>query len=138
MTLCLVTIPTAQDLSGSEGRAQAECQSTVCRHQRSHNQRHLGAALGSRSFAEEYISSKVEEWVKEIMSLAEVTTSQPHAAYAAYTHGLSSHWNFCFKLFLTLRSFLYCWRKQYISTLFLHLLAMNHVLRLNVNFFPFL
>ena len=62
-----------------------------------HGKCHLGAALGSRSFAEEYVSSKVEEWVKEIVNLAEVATSQPHAAYVAFTHGLSSCWNFLFR-----------------------------------------
>ena len=51
---------------------------------------HLGAAIGSRSFAEEYVSSKVEEWTEEIKRLAKVAVSQPHAAYAAFTHGMSS------------------------------------------------
>ena len=54
--------------------------------------RHLGAALGANTFTEEYVSSKVREWVKEIMHLSVVATTQPHAAYAAFTHGLSSHW----------------------------------------------
>ena len=34
--------------------------------------RHLGAAIGSRSFAKEYLSSKVEEWTEEIKCLAKV------------------------------------------------------------------
>ena len=33
---------------------------------------HLGAAIGSRSFAKEYLSSKVEEWTEEIKRLAKV------------------------------------------------------------------
>ena len=32
--------------------------------------RHLGAAVGSRDFATEYVSRKVEEWCEELMSLA--------------------------------------------------------------------
>ena len=56
--------------------------------------RHLGAALGANTFTEEYVSSKVREWVKEIMHLSAVATTQPHAAYAAFTHGLSSHWTY--------------------------------------------
>ena len=59
-----------------------------------HGKRHLGAALGSRSFTEEYVSCKVKEWVDDIMHLAAVASSQPHAAYAAFTHGLSSRWNY--------------------------------------------
>ena len=59
-----------------------------------HGKRHLGAALGSRSFTEEYVSCKVKEWVDDIMNLAAVASSQPHAAYAAFTHDLSSRWNY--------------------------------------------
>ena len=41
--------------------------------------------------AEEYVASKVQTWTDEIKRLTKVATSQPHAAYAAFTHGLSSH-----------------------------------------------
>ena len=54
--------------------------------------RHLGAALGSRSFTEEYVTSKVTSWVKEMEKLTTFASSQPHAAYAAFTHGLSGKW----------------------------------------------
>ena len=56
--------------------------------------RHLGAALGAKSFTEEYVSRKVGEWVNEIKSLSTMAHTQPHAAYAAFTHGLSSHWTY--------------------------------------------
>ena len=56
--------------------------------------RHLGAAIGSRTFTEEYICSKVQTWSEEIKRLANVATTQPHAAYAAFTHGLSSRWSY--------------------------------------------
>ena len=56
--------------------------------------RHLGAALGANTFTEEYVSSKVVEWVKEIVHLSTIASTQPHAAYAAFTHGLSSHWSY--------------------------------------------
>ena len=59
-----------------------------------HGKRHLGAAIGSRTFTEEYICSKVQTWSDEIKRLAKVATSQPHAAYAAFTHGLSSRWSY--------------------------------------------
>ena len=41
-----------------------------------------------------YVSCKVKEWVDDIMHLAAVASFQPHAAYAAFTHGLSSRWNY--------------------------------------------
>ena len=49
--------------------------------------RHLGAALGSQDFKKEYISEKVEQWMKEIGKLSEIAESQPHVAYSAYVHG---------------------------------------------------
>jgi len=56
--------------------------------------KHLGAALGSRSFLEEYISEKVDSWVSEITKLAEFALSQPQACYAAYTFGLKHRWTY--------------------------------------------
>ena len=34
-------------------------------------------------------SQKVQEWTRQILKLSEVAIFQPHAAYAAYVHGLS-------------------------------------------------
>ena len=50
--------------------------------------RHLGAAIGKQIFIESYVQRKVSEWVGEIESLSSIATSQPHAAYTAFTHGL--------------------------------------------------
>ena len=60
----------------------------------SSGKRHLGAAIGSRTFIEEYVMSKVQKWNDEIETLANIAVTQPHAAYSAYIHGLSSHWTF--------------------------------------------
>ena len=54
----------------------------------------LGAAVGSRSFTEEYITAKVLKWSDEIKQLADMARTQPHAAYCSYTHDLSSPWTF--------------------------------------------
>ena len=56
--------------------------------------RHLGAVVGSRSYTKEYVAGKVEKWTEEIKKLAHIAQTQPHAAYSAYTHGLSSRWSF--------------------------------------------
>ena len=37
---------------------------------------------------------KVSKWCDEIKQLANIAQVQPHAAYSAYTHGLSSRWTF--------------------------------------------
>ena len=57
--------------------------------------RHLGVAIGSGDFATEYISRKVEEWCKELMSLlAKIAESQPHAVFATFNHGMISKWTY--------------------------------------------
>jgi len=55
---------------------------------------YLGAALGSPDFIEEHLRSKVEEWTSNITFLSEIAKSQPHAAYSALVHGLSSRWSY--------------------------------------------
>ena len=59
-----------------------------------HGKRHLGAAIGSKTFTEEYVGNKVHEWTNDIMNLARIASSQTHAAYAAYIHGLSNRWSY--------------------------------------------
>ena len=60
-------------------------------------QSHLGAALGSREYLEEYVGSKVEDWVSQVVKLAEFAMSQPQACYAAFTFGLRHRWTYLFR-----------------------------------------
>ena len=48
---------------------------------------HLGAAIGTQAFVESYIERKVSEWVNAVERLSSIAHTQPHAAYAAFTHG---------------------------------------------------
>ena len=57
-------------------------------------QKHLGAALGSRSYLEEYVNDKVVDWVNEVKRLAEFAVSQPQACFAAFTFGLKHRWTY--------------------------------------------
>ncbi len=57
-------------------------------------QRHLGAAVGSAEFVAAYLDEKVASWTKQVTQLAEVASTQPHAAYAAFVFGLRHHWTF--------------------------------------------
>ena len=57
-------------------------------------QRHLGAALGTRTFVEAFVTERVKEWTREVEHLATIAASQPHAAYSALTHGLTSKWSY--------------------------------------------
>ena len=54
--------------------------------------KHLGAALGSRSYLEQYVNGKVEECVEHVTKLAEFALSHPQACYAAFTYGLKHRW----------------------------------------------
>ena len=54
----------------------------------------LGAPLGSDKFKSAFIDSQVSVWVDEVKTLAKFATTQPHAAHAAFTHGLAGKWNY--------------------------------------------
>ena len=56
--------------------------------------RHLGAAIGTNSFVESYVKRKVSGWVHEVERLSSIAVTQPHAAYAAFTHGQTSKWTY--------------------------------------------
>ena len=56
--------------------------------------RHLGAAIGTPSFVESYVQKKASGWIEEVKHLSSIAVTQPHAAYAAFTHGLASRWTY--------------------------------------------
>ena len=64
--------------------------------------RHLGAVIGSKAFKDQYCQEKVEKWLREVESLAEISRSQPHAAYIAFTKGFKSKFTYCLR---TIESF---------------------------------
>ena len=45
--------------------------------------RHLGAALGSADYRDEYSNKLVEDWTKQLSVLCEIAMTQPQAAYTA-------------------------------------------------------
>ena len=51
-----------------------------------YEERCLGEAIGTTSFLCQYVERKVKSWVNEVENLSKVAESQPHAAYAAFTH----------------------------------------------------
>ena len=59
-----------------------------------HGKRHLGAAIGSSAFAEEYVRGKVVEWTEEVENLAIIAVSQPQAVHAAFVHGSRNKWTY--------------------------------------------
>ena len=59
-----------------------------------HGSRHLGAALGSLHFIDEYVDTKVKGWIEEIDNLAAIADTQPQAVYAAFFHGTKNKWTY--------------------------------------------
>ena len=55
---------------------------------------YLGGAVGESGFVTRFVQQKVSGWVAEVMKLSQVAVTQPHAAFAAFTHGISSKWTY--------------------------------------------
>ena len=55
---------------------------------------HLGAALGCKEYIDQFVSDKVHRWTQELLILSNIAKSQPHAAHAAFTHGLVHRFSF--------------------------------------------
>ena len=55
---------------------------------------YLGAAIGKPEFVTSYVNNKVQTWTTVLDKLAIVAATQPHAAHAAFTHGISNKWTY--------------------------------------------
>ena len=49
--------------------------------------------LGSEEYIQSFVTDKVLQWVEEL-ELASIAQTQPHAAHAAFTHGMTSRWTY--------------------------------------------
>ena len=56
--------------------------------------RYLGGSLSCYEFTRDFLGEKVKKWVGELDRLAKFASSEPHAAFAALTHGLFGCWLF--------------------------------------------
>jgi hypothetical protein len=54
----------------------------------------LGVPIGTDSFVQESIRIKVTKWTSDIINLAKIAETHPHAAYSAFGHGFSSRWTY--------------------------------------------
>ena len=57
-------------------------------------QKYLGSAIGKQTFIESYVQQKVTTWIDELDHLSSIAITQPHAAFAAFTHGVTSRWTY--------------------------------------------
>ena len=59
---------------------------------------YLGGALGSPAFVKQFFERKVEGWITELNTLSDIAKTQPHAAFAAFTHGLCFKWSYFLRI----------------------------------------
>ena len=55
---------------------------------------YLGAALGTEEYVQAFVSDKVRQLTGELEQLVTITHSQPHAAHATFTHGMTGKWTY--------------------------------------------
>ena len=55
---------------------------------------YLGGAIGSDQFISSVLERKAQVWKEEMASLAEIAMTEPHAAFAAFSRGVSSKWQY--------------------------------------------
>eukprot|EP00731_Ephydatia_muelleri_P024258 Em0016g529a len=55
---------------------------------------HLGAPLGTQSFVTPYVKAIIDNWVNNVIAISHIATTQPHAAYSAFTHGFVHKWSY--------------------------------------------
>ena len=60
-------------------------------------QRLLGAVIGSTTFKEEYVNSKVETWCNELNRLSDIAKCHLPAAYAAFVQGYKHKFTYCMR-----------------------------------------
>ena len=56
--------------------------------------RHLGTVIGSIEFKNQYCPEKVDKWLREMESLTEISKSQLHTAYVAFTKRFKSKFTY--------------------------------------------
>jgi hypothetical protein len=55
---------------------------------------YLGGAIGSADYIHSALRRRVEAWCEQISYLAKISLAEPHAAFAAFTHGVSAGWQY--------------------------------------------
>ena len=59
---------------------------------------YLGGSIGTHQFANEFISSRVRDWITNIDTLSEIAQCHPQAALTVMTHGFMSKWTYLMRV----------------------------------------
>ena len=87
----------------------------------------MGGVIGSEAFEQQFLQQKVQDWISDLRKLSIIAESQPHAAYSAYSHGLSFQWNYFFWV-CTLSSCLFQPLEDLIGSVFIPKLLGHEIL----------
>ncbi|KAG1714378.1 Protein lifeguard 1 [Nymphon striatum] len=68
--------------------------------------KHLGATIGSNNFKETYVSTAVKEWIDEMSTLTQISHTEPHAAYSAFTHGFKHKFTYLMRTIPNIEQYL--------------------------------
>ena len=50
-------------------------------------QKHLGAAIGSKRFNNDFVTKRIDKWTKDLIVLAQLAKYAPQEAYTCFTGG---------------------------------------------------
>ena len=59
---------------------------------------YLGGPIGSELFVGQVLEKKISEWCMELSNLSRAAAMYPHESYACFTHGITSSWNYLFRI----------------------------------------
>ena len=54
--------------------------------------RHFGGVVESSEYCDSFMTRRVESWARDLVSLADMASTMPQAAYTVFTKGYSSKW----------------------------------------------
>ena len=60
----------------------------------SEGERHIGAAIGSENFKTQFVTRKIENWIKDVEELATIAKEEPQCALSAFNKGVIHRWAF--------------------------------------------
>ena len=60
----------------------------------SNGKRHLGAVIGSRSYKEDYMNQKIDQWIKEVKLLSGIAKIEPQCALSSFISGYKHKLNY--------------------------------------------
>ena len=56
--------------------------------------RYLGSAFGSKASLQDMLRREVRNWLGTMKKLSDIANIQPHAAFAAFVHGICNQWSY--------------------------------------------